>query len=88
MAVGILFDGVGVTKEQYEQVLNEVGGEGTPGLLHHVAGASDGGIVVVEVWESQAALNTFVSEKLGAALQAAGITLQPKIFEVFNEFSN
>ena len=39
----------------------------------------------MEVWESQEAMDTFFAEKLGAAMQAAGITIQPKVFEVFNE---
>jgi hypothetical protein len=87
MAVGIVFDGVGVTKAQYEQVLHQVAPNNTlaPGMLHHVAGATEDGIAVVELWDSQEALNTFFAEKLGAALQAAGITIQPKVFDVFNE---
>jgi hypothetical protein len=39
----------------------------------------------VEERESQEALNTFFSGKLEAAAQAAGITIQPQVFEIFNE---
>jgi len=90
MAVGIVFDGVGVTQAQYEQVLHQVSPDDAlaPGMLHHVAGTVEGGIVVVELWESQEALNTFFTEKLGAALQAAGISIQPKVFEIFNEIKS
>src|SRR3954453_12929472 len=87
MAVGIVFDGVGVSRAQYEQVLNQVAPDQSPapGMLSRVAGTTADGIVVVETWESQDALNAFFTEKLGAALQAAGITIQPKSFEIFNE---
>jgi len=37
---------------------------------------------VIEVWESQEALDRFVRETLGTALQQAGITVQPRTFRV------
>jgi len=90
MAIGIYFDGVGVTQAQYEQVLHQVSPDNSlaPGMLHHVAGTTADGIVVVELWESQEALNTFFAEKLGTAMQAAGITIQPKTFDVINEITS
>ncbi len=87
MAVGIVFDGVGVSRAQYEQVLKQVApDQGTaPGMLSHVAGTTADGIVVIEFWESQDALMAFFTQKLEAALLAAGITIRPKPFEIFNE---
>ncbi len=38
-------------------------------MLFHVGGPTEGGWRVEEVWESQAALDKFFQEKLGAALQ-------------------
>jgi hypothetical protein len=40
MAIGLLFDGIGMTQDQYYQVLNEVTANGTQppqGALTHVA---------------------------------------------------
>ncbi len=87
MAIGLLFDGRGVTRDQYEQVLNDVSDNGTrkaPGLLSHHAGPTDGGFCVIETWESQEALQDFVEQYLGKALAAAGIQVQPRVFEIVN----
>jgi quinol monooxygenase YgiN len=86
MAVCLIFDAPGMTKAQYEQVRDEVtqGDRPPQGALNHVAGATDNGWCVVETWESQEALDRFFQEKLQKALQKAGITHQPRIFEVTN----
>jgi quinol monooxygenase YgiN len=76
-----------VTQDQYERVLNEVTNNGTErsaGLLTHAAGPTEGGFCVVETWESQEALQTFYETKLRSALEAAGIQVQPRIFEIVN----
>jgi hypothetical protein len=36
----------------------------------------------MEVWESQEAVQKFFDEKLGQALQRAGITMQPRLFPI------
>jgi hypothetical protein len=83
MAIGVLFDG-GISQEQYEQVGRSVAqGDGDPtGMLFHAAGPSEDGFCVVEVWESPEALQQFMTERLGSALQQAGITAEPKFFRV------
>jgi quinol monooxygenase YgiN len=53
-------------------------------MLSHVAGPTADGWRVVEVWESQEALDRFFQEKLGAALQNANINVQPEVFQVQN----
>ena len=86
MAVGLLFDGVGVSEDQYRQVLNAVtnnGAEPPAGCLTHVAGPTDGGFCVIETWETREAFDAFAT-KLGPALQAAGIRVHPKTFDVVN----
>ncbi len=40
----------------------------------------EGGWRVVDVWESQEAINAFFQEKLGPALQEAGIPAAPPQF--------
>ena len=87
MAIGLLFDGVGVSQDQYEQVFNEVTNHGTervPGMLSHHAGPTEGGFCVIETWASQEALEQFFSGQGGQALAAAGIQGQPKTFEIVN----
>jgi hypothetical protein len=55
--------------------INPQTGEGDwpAGMLSHAAGVGAGGtLVVVEVWESQAAQGEFMSSRLGPALGQAG----------------
>lgn len=86
MAVGLIFEGGGVSQAQYEQVLNEVapGKQPTPGVLYHAAGPSETGFCVIEVWESQELLDSFSQNKLAQALQNAKIDVQPRTFQVVN----
>jgi heme-degrading monooxygenase HmoA len=86
MAIGLLFDGVGVSQDQYEQVFNQVmpNGQRPPGLLTHHAGPTEDSFCVIETWESQETVQRFFEERLGAALAAAKIQVQPKLFEVVN----
>jgi len=86
MAIGVIFNGMGVTEAQYRQVLNQTspGNQPPAGMLYHAAGASENGFCVIEVWESQAVAERFFQEQLGTALQAAGINVQPTLFEVVN----
>ena len=88
MTVGLLFDGIGVSQAQYEQVLNEVTNNGTAepsaGFLTHHAGPTEGGFCVIETWESAESLQAFYETKLRSALAAAGIQVKPRIFEIVN----
>ncbi|CAA9553496.1 MAG: hypothetical protein AVDCRST_MAG73-3019 [uncultured Thermomicrobiales bacterium] len=47
-------------------------------------GASETGWTVVEVWESREALDRIFRERVGPALQEAGMSAQPRFFEVIN----
>jgi heme-degrading monooxygenase HmoA len=66
----------GGTVEQYEQVNEALGIEGDDtapeGLVLHVAGDTEDGFLIVDVWESEEALNRFFEQGAGAALAAAG----------------
>jgi len=87
MAIGLIFEGPGVTQAQYEQALKEVAPDNKllPGMLFHVAGPTEnGGWRVVEIWESQEAADRFFREKLGQALQNARISITPQSFQVHN----
>jgi hypothetical protein len=58
----------GATVEQYENVLRLVHpdeGKGLPaGQLYHAAGATEGGFVVIAIWDSEASWVTFRDETL------------------------
>ncbi len=86
MAIGVIFDGHGVTESQYRQVAEKVAPDNRPGpgLLYHAGGPTEDGFCVIEVWESQEVAQQFFDEQLGQALQEAGINVQPKFFQVVN----
>lgn len=86
MAIGLIFEGPGVSQAQYEQVKDQVtpGNKAPPGLLYHAGGPTENGWCVMEVWESQEALDQFFQQKLGAALKQANINIQPRSFQVVN----
>ena len=75
MAVAMLLEWPGVTIEQYDAVIRDLdlGGKSYRGGVFHVAGPAEGGVRVVDVWESQEAFDRSLQEKLGAVLQRNGI---------------
>ena len=75
MAEGLIlqFDGVG--EQDYDAVNAQLNfnprtgqGDWQAGLQSHSAGASDGGWVVTEVWDSKEAQGAFMADRLGPAL--------------------
>lgn len=87
------FEGFG--RDVYDAVNRELGlsddwsaGEVPGGLINHVAGASASGWVVVEVWESREAQAAFMENRLGAALQAGGVTAPPTRVEWLSDPSH
>ena len=71
----------GGTAEQYAVVLNAVHPDGAlpTGQLSSAAGPCDGGWVISAIWESRAAFETFVVERLMPALNGVegGFTTAP-----------
>ena len=86
MAIGVIFQAQGTTQAQYDQVRQQVlpDNQPAPGMIAHAAGPSENGFCVIEVWESQEAAQAFFEAKLGQALHAAKINVQPTFFEVIN----
>jgi hypothetical protein len=70
----------GVTPEQYEALRPIVRWEAEPpdGLIFHVAWFRDGGITVLDVWESSAHFDDFMQERLGPGAQQIGMRGQPE----------
>ncbi len=67
-------DFAGASQAAYDR-LSAVGGEEAPsGLILHAAGPTDGGIRVIDVWESRAAYEAFQLERpqLPSGAAAAG----------------
>jgi hypothetical protein len=80
------FEGVGL--DEYRAVNRALGidpdsgaGDWPEGLLHHSAGTGSGGLVVYEVWESQAAQGRFMRDRLAPALAEGGVTGAPSRVE-------
>jgi len=89
MAVLMLLGVPGGTVEQYERAneLLGISGEDTApdGLVSHVAAVTEDGIVIADVWDSEAALETFFEERAGAALAEAGMPeAKPRVAQVHN----
>ena len=60
MALAMLADIPGLTREQYESVVKKINEAGTPaGALFHAGGPVETGYRVVEVWETREAADAF-----------------------------
>jgi quinol monooxygenase YgiN len=90
MPVGLLLKFENAPRESYDEVMELLGidpkrskGNWPPGLLSHTAGhTADGTLVVMDVWESEAALDHFIHDRLGAALQKAAIDAIPQLTRI------
>jgi quinol monooxygenase YgiN len=60
MAIAMLVDVPGLTREQFETAARQAKQAGPqPGMLYHAAGPMNGGYRIVEVWDSQDAADAF-----------------------------
>ena len=90
MAVAVLIEVPGGTREQYEAVLEKLGlagkNAGWPaGALVHLAGPTEGGWRTVDVWESREAFEQFERERLQPAAAEVGIPpVELEFFPVHN----
>jgi hypothetical protein len=88
MAIALLVKIPGMTQAQADAVMHSLnlGGKPPTGQILHFEGTLDGTFMAVDVWESQAAVDTFMLQQLGPLFQQHGITSQPSIqtFEAHN----
>ena len=93
MAIGVLFEFPGATQSQYDDVEKKMTGGGSlkkladwpaKGLLMHLAGPSQTGWRVVDVWESEADLTKFAAILMPLAKAAGFPDVPPQIFPVHN----
>jgi hypothetical protein len=92
MAIVLVHEGPTVTQENYEKTVEKLTGGKTTmesvsdwpveGILVHSAGEGPNGFRVVDVWESQEAVDAF-GEKLGPILAEVGITDPPQMYEAY-----
>ena len=91
MAVMMMMDWSGVTREQYDSVRKIVNFEGDApkGGLFHVAAFTDKGLQVTDVWERAEDFQAFVEQRLMPGVQKAGIQGEPRvqILPAYNVFT-
>jgi hypothetical protein len=91
MAMCFVMEFAGIGEAEYDAVLEKLGMvpgkivESADGGISHVAGPSERGWVVVDVWESQEHFDRFLANHLGAAMAVSGVP-EPKVtaFPVYN----
>jgi hypothetical protein len=64
--------------EQYEGVAGALVDPPPDGLILHVAGPTDEGVRIIDVWESEEAWQRFRSERLEPAIAALGGPARPE----------
>jgi hypothetical protein len=91
MAIGILFEGPGMTRENYEEMNRQMFGSPRPdasldGLIIHTAGEGPNGFRIVDVWESEEHFGRFMEEKIMPAAEALNLPqgIEPQIWELHN----
>ena len=79
MAMAFLVEIPGVSEEDYEKVTTKVNESGSPaGCLFHGGGPFEGGIRLLEVWETPEAAEAFYSSQL-LHDATSGATNQPRV---------
>jgi hypothetical protein len=92
MAVVVQVDYAGVTLEQYDELVEILGllpgGPPPRGVLFHSVMQIDGGIRIIDAWESPEALRQFHGSTIGPVLDKVGVTEPPEMtfLEVHNYF--
>jgi hypothetical protein len=81
MAVVMYMEWDGLTPDQYDAVRESVSWESDApdGAILHVPWFVDGGLRVVDVWDSPEQFQRFVDERLTPGVQAAGVAGDPRV---------
>jgi hypothetical protein len=90
MAVAVEMTFKGATTEQYDKVMELMGlspgAPGPRGALFHWCAATDDGLRITDVWESEAEFGKFAEEQIGPYSAQAGIPNPPEV--VFTPLHN
>lgn len=75
MAVAVLLEFPAGSLEQYDAVIEEMnlGGKPAPHGIFHVAGPTESGLRIVDVWDSPEEFEHFAQNKIGPITQKHGI---------------
>jgi hypothetical protein len=90
MAVGVVMNFPDATLEQYDQVLSKTretpAGAAPPGGLFHWAAKNNGGLLIIDVWQTKEQFDSFLEDTLGPAAFEIGVPSFPDItfYEVHN----
>jgi len=90
MAVAVEMNFRGASTDQYDQVIQKMGlkqgGPMPPGGISHFVTESEGGLRIIDVWESKEQFQKFAQEQIGPYSREAGITEEPEIrfYDVHN----
>jgi len=81
MAVAMLMHWPGVSSDQYDAIMARLGLDANPpaGAVLHIATASDEGVEVIDVWQTEQAFNGFLEQRLLPIVSELGITGEPEI---------
>jgi hypothetical protein len=83
----VIFDVKGMFPAQYQQVMRDLdqSGEKAPdGRLGHFASNQEGGMVVVDIWESQAKLERFAGVLIPILVKNSVPPPKPQIHPLLN----
>ena len=78
-----IYDVPSATLDQYDEVDRMMGPERPAGVHLHVAGMTENGLKVIEVWDSEEHIDRYMEAGLGQALEEANVP-EPNVtqFEV------
>lgn len=83
MPIALVMKFKGATSAQYDALNVEMGfepgGPGASGELFHWMAETDEGLLVTNVWDSEASSAKFMEERLGPASVKIGFTTQPDV---------
>ena len=85
MAIVVKFAISGMSASKYDAVISQLEASGAgapPGRLHHVSYGSHDSLQVIDIFDSHESLENF-GKTLVPILQAAGVTAQPDVHEVY-----
>jgi hypothetical protein len=88
MAILMLIEFPGASTDDYDGLNREMGIDPhhlPDGLISHVVGPTDQGLLIADTWESEDALDKFFEQRVGPAMAKAGVAAgEPRVFPVHN----
>ena len=79
MAVVVQQEYPGMSADQYDRIVEMLADTLPPGCLIHIASVIEGGMLVVDVWDSQEAFEQFAQGPLRSMSGSLSFTNQPVV---------